>query len=71
MARMGQDSERAALIYLHSSVTRQRALADEVGRMAAAELAKPKTAKASGTLVARKSDEPGKPAPGASSDLGK
>ena len=35
MARMGQDSERAALIYLHSSAARQRALADEVGRMAA------------------------------------
>jgi hypothetical protein len=40
MARMGQDSERAALIYLHSSAGRQRALADEVGRMAAAALAK-------------------------------
>jgi hypothetical protein len=26
MARMGQDSERAALIYLHSSAGRQRAL---------------------------------------------
>ena len=46
MARMGHDSERAALIYLHSSTERQRTLADEVGRMAAAELAKSKTARA-------------------------
>jgi hypothetical protein len=38
MARMGHDSERAALIYLHSSVERQRALADKVGMAAAAEL---------------------------------
>jgi Phage integrase family len=30
MARMGHDSERAALIYLHSSDKRQRALADAV-----------------------------------------
>lgn len=28
MAGMGQDSERAALVYLHSSTERQRALAD-------------------------------------------
>jgi hypothetical protein len=27
MARMGHDSERAALIYLHSAAARQRALA--------------------------------------------
>ena len=31
MARMGHDSERAALIYLHSTAERQRALADAVG----------------------------------------
>jgi hypothetical protein len=31
MARMGHDSERAALIYLHSSAERQRVLADAVG----------------------------------------
>ena len=49
MARMGHDSERAALIYLHSSAERQRALADEVGRAAAAELAKSKLPKPSGT----------------------
>ena len=53
MVRMGQDSERAALIYLHSSAKRQRALADEVGRMAAASLAESKAAKLSGTQRAR------------------
>jgi hypothetical protein len=41
-ARMGHDSERAALIYLHSSRERQRALADAVGKAARAELAKSK-----------------------------
>ena len=52
MARMGHDSERAALIYLHSTDKRQRALADAVGKAARAELAKskkPKTTKGSGT----------------------
>jgi hypothetical protein len=39
MARMGHDSERAALIYLHSSRERQRTLADAVGEAARAELA--------------------------------
>ena len=56
MARMGHDSERAALIYLHSSAERQRALADEVGKAASAELAKSKQskpAKPSGTRMAR------------------
>jgi integrase len=56
MARMGHDSERAALIYLHSSRERQRALADAVGQAARAELAKskpPKAAKPSGTRRAR------------------
>ena len=42
MARMGHDSERAALVYLHSSRERQRALADAVGEAARAELAKSK-----------------------------
>jgi integrase len=40
MARMGHDSSRAALIYLHSSAERQQALADEVGRNARAALSK-------------------------------
>ena len=56
MARMGHDSERAALIYLHSSRERQRALADAVGEAAKAELAKSKKhkpSKPSGTRVAR------------------
>ena len=49
MARMGHDGERAALIYLHSSAEQQRILADEVGKAAAAELAKSKLPKPSGT----------------------
>jgi integrase len=56
MARMGHDSERAALIYLHSTSARQRILADMVGKAARAELAKSKarkTAKPSGTRRAR------------------
>jgi hypothetical protein len=61
MARMGHDSERAALIYLHSTAARQRALADAVGETARAELAKskkpgkPKKPKPSGTRMARNS----------------
>ena len=50
MERMGHDSTRAALIYLHSSAERQRAIADQVGRNAKAALAKPKR---SGTQRAR------------------
>ncbi len=49
-------SPAAALIYLHSSDKRQRALADAVGKAARAELAqfkKRKTAKPSGTRKAR------------------
>ena len=56
MARMGHDSERAALIYLHSSAERQRALAAAVGDAARAELARSKNgraAKPSGTQRAR------------------
>jgi integrase len=70
MARMGQDSERAALIYLHSSAGRQRALADEVGRMAAAALAKANSAEPSGTQRARKQNKPVNPSGGSVSDLG-
>lgn len=50
MERMGHDSTRAALIYLHSSAERQRAIADQVGRNAKAALGK---AKRSGTQRAR------------------
>ena len=42
MARTGHDSERAALIYRHSTAERQRALADAVGKTARAELARSK-----------------------------
>jgi integrase len=57
MARMGHDSPRAALIYMHSSDRRQRTLADAVAKAARAELAKSKKGKAakpSGTRVARR-----------------
>ena len=56
MTRMGHDSERAAMIYLHSSRERQRALADAVGEAARAELSKSKAtraSKSSGTQRAR------------------
>jgi integrase len=45
MARMGHDNPRAALIYVHSSADRQRALADAVGGTARAQLTKPKRRK--------------------------
>ena len=45
MARMGHDNPRAAMIYLHSSADRQRALADAVGDTARAQLSKPKQRK--------------------------
>jgi integrase len=60
MVRMGHDSEHAALIYLHSTDKRQRALADAVAKTARAELArskKRKTAKPSGTRMARNLDD--------------
>jgi integrase len=60
MVRMGHDSERAALIYLHSSDKRQRALADAVAKAARAELAQSKKATKpgrSGTRKARSRDD--------------
>ena len=59
MVRMGHDSQRAALIYLHSSDKRQRAVADAVAEAARAELAQSKRAKKpgrSGTWMARNLD---------------
>jgi integrase len=54
MARMGHDSARAALIYLHSSAERQRVLADEVGWNARVALSKAEgQPKRSGTRKAR------------------
>jgi hypothetical protein len=38
MARMGHSSNRAALIYLHSTDERQREIADALGDLAAGEL---------------------------------
>ena len=45
MVRMGHDGERAALIYLHSTDKRQRALADAAAKAARAKLAQSKKAK--------------------------
>jgi integrase len=60
MERMGHSSTRAALIYLHASSERQRALADAVSDRARAELRPPAKkrarARASGTEVARRHD---------------
>ena len=42
MARMGHDSTRAALIYLHTSDARQRVIADQVRKLARKALDKPK-----------------------------
>ena len=60
MERMGHCSTRAALIYLHSTGDRQRTLADALGELAQAELAKDKSKatrsarRRSGTEVARR-----------------
>lgn len=48
MDRMGHDSTRAALIYLHTSPDRQRTIADQIGRNAKTALGK-----RSGTQMAR------------------
>lgn len=58
MDRMGHDSERSALIYLHGSDARQQAIADTLDKMAREELRRSGTtrpsAKGSGTQRARK-----------------
>jgi len=54
MTLMGHDSSRAALIYLHTSAERQRAIADQVGKNAKTALSKNKR---SGTRVARNRDK--------------
>jgi len=54
MVRMGHDSARAALIYLHSSAERQRALANEIGKNAKTALGKPER---SGTRKARSEEK--------------
>ncbi|HET9895186.1 MAG TPA: site-specific integrase [Streptosporangiaceae bacterium] len=60
MDRMGRDSERAALIYLHGSDARQQAIADSLDKLARDELKRTgtsgttPTAKRSGTQRARR-----------------
>ena len=54
MERMGHSSTRAAMIYLHSTSERQRALADTLNALVATRLKSERTyTKASGTGVAR------------------
>ena len=54
MERMGHSSTRAAMIYLHSTSERQRALADTLGALVATKLKSERAdSKASGTDVAR------------------
>ena len=55
MERMGHDSTRAALIYLHSSTERQQAIADQIGKSATAALGRKRGQ--SGTYVARNEGE--------------
>jgi len=61
MDRMGHDSERAAMIYLHGSDARQHQIADSLSKLARDELRRSGTAKAgkparkpSGTQRARR-----------------
>ncbi len=55
MERMGHSSTKAALVYLHSTSERQKAIADAVGKLAKTALRQAKTpGKPSGTKVARK-----------------
>ena len=52
MERMGHDSVRAALIYLHTTADRQRAIADQMDANARKALGKPKNSRL-GTRRAR------------------
>jgi integrase len=56
MDRMGHDSERAAMIYLHGSEARQHEIADTLSKLTLAELKRRKSGprgKSSGTQRAR------------------
>jgi hypothetical protein len=55
MDRMGHDSERAAMIYLHGSDARQQTIADTLGQLARDALKKADTGKT--TPAARKRQE--------------
>ena len=57
MERMGHDSERAALIYLHSSDERQHQIADTLSQLAIEELTR--GSKRQGGQSARRSDATG------------
>jgi len=68
MERMGHSSTRAALIYLHSTTGRQRALADTLGVFIEAE--RPADQAASGTDVARRGQVDAEMTDSWSTDLG-
>jgi hypothetical protein len=57
MERMGHDSERAALVYLHSSEERQHQIADTLSKLAAEEL-KRGSKRQSGESTTRRSGTP-------------
>jgi hypothetical protein len=54
---MGHGSSRAALIYLHSTDKRQRAIADALGELAAQELKRGRPVRRSGTQRARRRND--------------
>ncbi len=53
MDRMGHSSPRAALIYLHGSDARQRAIADGLNRLVEGELRAPDTRPSKGGTASR------------------
>jgi integrase len=60
MARMGHDSERAALAYLHNTDERQQQIADTLSQLARDELkrgSKRQAGKRSGTQRARRREQ--------------
>jgi hypothetical protein len=57
MDRMGHSSTRAALIYLHGSIERQRAVADTLGKLAGQRLNDTTNAEPSGTDVAQDDED--------------
>ncbi len=66
MDRMGHDSERAALIYLHGSDARQQAIADSLDKLARRELKRSKTGQADKTTPNRSGTQRARQRPEAS-----
>ena len=71
MERMGHSSTRAALIYLHATSERQRALADTLGTLIEETKAQQVSDQdSSGTNVARRKQDPAETTKPRSVDLG-